>query len=827
MNLDSLGTKIDTIPVTISYRIIELFSAGLYSSPNKAFEELVSNSYDAGATKVSVYVPVDKSLSDSILWVADNGSSMDKDGLKQFWRIGESQKRQSEDQERLPIGKFGIGKLATYILTTKLTLICKATDGKFYAVMMNYSAINKDSSSSDTIELDEKELTLDEVKTILSPLIKKGNQDMVSFKLWDKNAENTWTFAILSELKAKATDIKDGRLKWILKTALPLNPNFELYFNGALIQSSKVKMDPWKTWIFGKDDAVANNPKYNYEVGEYKSKPCVHLTNLKNVVGQIDLYRDSLLGGKSEELGRSNGIFLNVRGRLINIDDPLIGMEALSHGVFNRVRITVNADDLDDYITSTRESIKSSSALEDLREYIKRKFSQTKDWYFEKVETEEKQNRASHKIAYASASLSRRPLIVVAKKFLDGQLDDLVLTEIPKNLSPQQKTELIERLETDLTSEKGIIKDVEWVSTLNPEDPIARLDLASGFARINLLHPFFANFLDEVKSLLPFQLFALTEILTECFILDSGIGQDEAKEIMYKRDAILRELTFSDKPNAPFVASLLSASLGDSSGLEKSVNEAFNSLGYESTKIGGNGKPDGKAVAYLGPLNSPKNYSITFDAKSTSKDKIKATTAHISGVDRHRDDYKANYACVVAIDFEGAYDPNSAVNTEANKHKINLIRAKDLLALVLLASPKLIGLNEIREFFENCHTVIETSAWIEQLKAKEVTRGPIKELLEEAFNLFKSDTEPPHLSALRMSNPELKKHSIDSLRSLVQSIERLVPSYISISNDIVSLNAPPEKIMASINQSFISDVPVDFRDIYLNAFSESIISRSK
>src|SRR5690606_17627521 len=134
-------------------------------------------------------------------------------------------------------------------------------------------------------------------------------------------------------------------------------------------------------------------------------------------------------------------------------------------------------------------------------------------------------------------------------------------------------------------------------------------------------------------SLLPFQLIALTEILTECFLLDSGIGQDEAKDIIYKRDAILRELTFSDKPNAPFVASLLSASLGDSSGLEKSVTEAFNSLGFESTKIGGNGKPDGKAVAYLGPLNSPENYSVTFDAKSTSKDKIKATTAHISGVD--------------------------------------------------------------------------------------------------------------------------------------------------------------------------------------------------
>lgn len=816
MNIDNIGTIIDNIPVEISYKIIELFSAGLYSSPNKAFEELVSNSYDAGATKVSVYVPMDKALPDSILWVADNGVSMDKEGLKQFWKIGSSTKREIQNQERLPIGKFGIGKLATYILTTKLTLICKADDGKYYAVTMNYSNINKD--STETIKLDEREMTLEEVKSILTPIIKKGSQDLVSFKLWGSESPATWTFAILSDLKAKANEIKDGRLKWILSTALPLNPSFNLTFNGSPIQSSKENIAPWKTWIFGENDDVAT--KFKYEVDTYKGKPCVHLQNLRNVTGQIDLYRDSLLTGKSEELGRSNGIFLTVRDRLINIDDPLIGMEALSHGVFNRVRITVNADELDEYITSTRESIKNSAALTDLREYIKRKFNQVKDWYFATVEDIEKQNRASHKIAYASASLSRRPLIVAAKKFLDGDIKDLVLTEIPNNLTTQGKADLILKLETDLTSDSGIIQKVEWV-TLNPEDPIAKLEIATGFAKINLMHPFFANFLDEVKSLLPFQLIALTEILTECILLDSGLQQDEVRDIMFKRDAILRELTFSDKPNAPFVASLLNSSLGDSTGLEKSVTQAFNSLGYESTKIGGPGKPDGTAVAYLGPKNSADNYSITFDAKSTSKDKIKATTAHISGVDRHRDSYKSNYACVVAIDFEGAEDPDSAVNTEAKKHKINLIRAKDLMVLVLISSPKQVGLKQLRELFENYHTVIETTKWINEIRNKEVARGPIKELLEEAFKSIKTDTEPSNLYALRKGNSELMKHSFESLKSLVQSLERLVPNYISISPDnIVSLQVPPDKILNAINQTFVTDVPVEFRDIYIKAYAD-------
>jgi hypothetical protein len=50
----SIGKATDSIDVRLSYRIIELFSEGLYASPNKAIEELVANSFDAGAQRVHV-----------------------------------------------------------------------------------------------------------------------------------------------------------------------------------------------------------------------------------------------------------------------------------------------------------------------------------------------------------------------------------------------------------------------------------------------------------------------------------------------------------------------------------------------------------------------------------------------------------------------------------------------------------------------------------------------------------------------------------------------------------------------------------------------------
>ena len=113
MDIEDFGQKIDDIEVTISYRIIELFSAGLYSSPNKAFEELVSNSYDAFATKTCVFVPTDPAIPNASIWVCDNGESMDRHGFKQLWRIGVTDKRDgSRDQKRLQIGKFVTRRLS-------------------------------------------------------------------------------------------------------------------------------------------------------------------------------------------------------------------------------------------------------------------------------------------------------------------------------------------------------------------------------------------------------------------------------------------------------------------------------------------------------------------------------------------------------------------------------------------------------------------------------------------------------------------------------------------------------------------------------------------
>jgi len=140
----TIGTPTDNIQVRLSYKIVELFSEGLYTSPNKAIEELVANSFDAGALRVQVLHSANLHDQDATIVVIDDGEGMGVPGLKQHWLIGISNKRRLAElpRGRQQIGQFGIGKLATYVLAERLTHVSKR-DGKYYSTSMDYTAIDR------------------------------------------------------------------------------------------------------------------------------------------------------------------------------------------------------------------------------------------------------------------------------------------------------------------------------------------------------------------------------------------------------------------------------------------------------------------------------------------------------------------------------------------------------------------------------------------------------------------------------------------------------------------------------------------------------------
>ncbi|MHB9011345.1 MAG: ATP-binding protein [Ignavibacteriaceae bacterium] len=814
----NVGRKIDEIQVTISNRIIELFSAGLYSSPNKAFEELVCNSYDANADCVGVYVDPDLSNQNAFIWVCDNGDSMDQSELKLLWKVGVSNKRDLEaiGTKRLQIGRFGIGKLATYILTNNLTYICKK-DNRYLLTKMDYSKITDDNAN---LVLDEIELSESEAKSLVEPYIKLNNKLLTPFELFGSKAKKSWTLSILTNLKPKATEIREGRLKWVLQTALPLSPGFNLSYNGTSIESSKIKIPILKTWIVGKEDDTASKIAGSTAYEEDKNY-FLDLPNLKGIHGTFELYEDSLLEGKSSEVGRSHGIFLMIRERLINLDDPLLGMEAFSHGAFNKTRIIIYADQLDNNIASTREAIQESIPYFQLKDYIKKKFNnEVRKFYFDSENQKAKEDSLSYRLAQTPVTISKNPIITFVKKYFEGNILNPWLLKAPI-CEDNKQSEFIEQLDQKFDS-NGIFQGEPSWEILSQYDPIAIYDVNSQILRINLMHPFIANYSDSIKSTLPFEFIATTEILTEAHMYEIGVSEDIISSIMKRRDKIFRELVFSDRLNAPLVAGLVKDALSDPAGLEEAVYKAFTSLGFETKKIGGNGKPDGKADAILGYSEADKceNYSLTYDAKSTGKTKIKANTGNLAGLKRHRLDYKSDFSVLIAIDYEGSDDPESAISKESTEEKVTVMKAKDLMRLLLYAVPKQIGLRKLKELFENCYTPTEVGKWIDDIEKLEVERGPLFEVIEIIYELQKTDSEPPEIATIRMKlNEKLgKNYSKASIIDYVYILKLLIPGFINVENEKVGIHSSPQNIKEAIEKA-TNSVPVQFQKYYVEALN--------
>ncbi len=98
------------LPVTVDKSHLITIGERLYSESIELIRELVNNAYDADATEVQIR------MTDELIEIRDNGTGMDRDGLKQYFNIGSQEKilkSKSPRFHRDRIGQFGIGKFAS------------------------------------------------------------------------------------------------------------------------------------------------------------------------------------------------------------------------------------------------------------------------------------------------------------------------------------------------------------------------------------------------------------------------------------------------------------------------------------------------------------------------------------------------------------------------------------------------------------------------------------------------------------------------------------------------------------------------------------------
>ena len=256
--------------------------------------------------------------------------------------------------------------------------------------------------------------------------------------------------------------------------------------------------------------------------------------------------------------------------------------------------------------------------------------------------------------------------------------------------------------------------------------------------------------------------------------------------------------------------------------MEDAVYRVLLALGFETIKIGGNGKPDGKADAKLGYSTSGQllSYSLTYDAKSTAKDKIAAGTAHLSGLKRHQSDYNANYALEVSIGYQGEDDPESAISKEAIQQKVTIITVRDLIRLLFLATPKQLGLNKLRNLFDTCFAPLDVKKWIDALENEVVENPPYYEIIDLIYQLQTTDNEPPSIGVIRYQlNAQLgKSFSSTDVESFIRILTALVPGSISIEGFHVGVQNKPDTIKSRIAHLINTDIPAEAKALYSDIF---------
>ncbi|MBB3602786.1 hypothetical protein FHT40_002447 [Mycolicibacterium sp. BK556] len=836
----SIGTITDEIPVAISYQIIGLFSEGLYSSPNKALEELVSNSFDADATLVHVLLSPDRADPNGYITVIDNGTGMDDAGLRTHWLVGTSVKSRNRTTPtgRKTIGKFGIGKLAAYVLGNRLTHITKQ-HGKYYSTSMDFKRIpaptEPQSQSTSTedgpIQLSLLELTEEEARSAVERWF-TTDDGLRGLRMFGDGCAESWTVAIISDLRAMAADISTARLKWILSTAMPLRDDFKLYLNDQKVASSKLSQPMIGKWTLGNEIRQVPAPcstEFEPEINPLIAAPAYKHWQLTHpaigpVSGYLEVYEDAIDGGKSANLiGRSHGFFVYVHGRLINAEDSGFGIDRnqLRHGTFSRFRVVVDIDRLDHYLRSSRENLQDVPALNIVRDLLRGIFNFARRQLDDHVEKQAKERRASDRLSESPAGLTERPILrMVADTFsADGQAARH-LAPIDRTKYPTAET-LIAEIEARVTDGRGLVTSVIYgeVGTLAP---IAQLDAATGQLTINLDHPFVAHFADEFgdnKKNLPLQLFATSEVVFEAQLREADISDSAVKLILDTRDELLRYLAKSSgAENSLTVAQRLLASVSNESELEAAVVDSFDQLGFAAIPKGKNGEADGLAEAHLPARDGEvRGYRVSLEAKSkrNAGAKVKKSDVEVATIARHRDDLACDHAIVVGPDFETGKDDLGAVIQEIDADRrsnptktITLMRAADLAHLVRISPVKRVGIDELRSLFE-CRSPDEAAAWVDKIANRSVTDGPHVAILTTLWKLQIDDKEHAvEYSALRTALRYEAKLTISDtdLKDECIALSRMAPNLFVARNDRVELNSKPEKILELIH-AYVEKAP--------------------
>lgn len=873
--VNDLGSIASRIPVTIGPRFLELFSSNLYTSANKAFEELISNSWDAMATVTHIGISTDLNAPDAALWVLDNGRSMDQAGLEQLWAVGDSPKRTGpENQDRPPIGKFGIGKLATYLLANRLAYLCKGADGIVRLVEMDYERILKQSAGSRktllqptnkggiTLQVralsksDLKEFfsrlgsTGEEIAALISPGLKPAQTNASEYlnefggvpnKRPPKALAKTWTLALMLSLKDAGKQIQRRRLQHMLEASLPLGTSMSMIYCGDLLRPRLEGNEPLEACAIGPeldieiitrhvdaspdDGALPAIDRFGgkkriadgrvfYEYPIVKStSPFPHVsigTMNAPITGRWSVFAEELTGKKADDRGRSHGYFINVRGRVVNADAPYFGLSNLNHRAWAHFRAAIRADWLDSSLTVNRESFHAHADAVELFRIFIRAIFNKARNVFDGPRTVPRFQSTGEKLANTWGAIPLQSLRSAIQSLASHP------NELPPEIrlvSDDPKHEIEAWISAAKTDPSNMIKEVQHRG-LGGMEPLFVYDLVERVVIVNLDHPVAVEYGNQRESKDLLAASSVAEVLSDAHLTHIGVAADDLTEFQRYRDDMRRIIIDLTRRNAASIATALLDSTNDAAMLEDAATEALQALGFSARKLAKTGTTDGIAESPTATsrIRSDRGYVFTYDAKASGHARVKTNDLRVDKLRVHREDENADYTLIIAPDYE-----DGQIRTVCKNARCTPIRARTLAKLLMLrARVGNVDLNRFESIFDRHHPD-DVDSFVEAL-IDEHLRGPrpslpvvLSELDERDFG--KGKAVPAEVLTDRLRRKGLLSEMTDSreIFALFTGLSILVPNALRVSPpDSIWFATAPSLLMDAVTQQ-IREVPEEYR----------------
>lgn len=329
----------DKFTFEISLSVLNHLGRNLYRSFATVLGEAISNSWDADAKNVHIYLNKKKNS----FFIKDDGDGMSaEDFQNKFLKIGYSKRKKSNSSPkgRPYIGRKGIGKLALLSCAKKITVISKTKGGKYIGGVIDNSGLD------------------DAIKRDLTP-------DQYTLEECDQKVFGKYT-----RNHEKGTIIYFEHINDGIKNSLDfLKKIIALYFRFSLIDKSfnifidKEKINHeclddlaskteflWK--INGLKDPYITNLEKKFKPKEQKSLKIKG--KIKGFVASVETPKDLKIRSTEERVGVD--LFVNGRLREKDILKHIPTARVVESYLYGQIHFDT-LDDEDDRFTTSREGV--------------------------------------------------------------------------------------------------------------------------------------------------------------------------------------------------------------------------------------------------------------------------------------------------------------------------------------------------------------------------------------------------------------------------------------------------------------------------------------